>query len=66
MASVVVSMINFKPVKARFVSRSGYSLFIKDVTPSSVVRLKHLTYKDEYTCDVINRKNGLKLIVKPV
>ena len=64
--SVVISMVNFKPVKASIVSRSGYSFKVKRVSPSSVVRLKRLTYKDEFTSEVINRRNGLKLVVKPV
>ena len=66
MTSVVVSMTNYKPVKASVVSRSGHSFNVKKVSPSSVVRLKRLTYKDEFTSEVINRRNGLKLVVRPV
>ena len=66
MTSVVISMINYKPVSASVVSRSGYSFKVKRVSAASVIRLKHLTYKDEFTSEVINRRNGLKLLVRPV
>ena len=66
MTSVVISMLNFKLVKAKIISRSGYSFSIMNVTMSSKQRLQRLTYKDEFTCEVINRRNGLKLVVRPV
>ena len=66
MTSVVISMLNFKLVKAKIISRSGYSFSIMNVTMSSKQRLQRLTYKDEFACEVINRRNGLKLVVRPV
>ena len=63
MSSVVVSMLNFKPVGALVVSRTGFTFKIKSVSPASVLRLKELTYQTGFTSNVISRRGGLKLKV---